>query len=146
MPSDKVVATESQSRVAVAPEFTLERANSSLVLVRRVVETVVRRYDELMQLRREREQYPADADRQERVQELDDHIGRCVEQLNDLNRELMAIGCVLKDWRTGLVDFPAVHRGRRVWLCWRLGEPAVAHWHDPHAGFSGRVPTGRDFE
>ena len=25
------------------------------------------------------------------------------------------------------------------------GEPAVAHWHDLHEGFSGRVPVGRDF-
>jgi hypothetical protein len=50
------------------------------------------------------------------------------------------VGCVLKDWRTGLVDFPGVHHGRRVWFCWRLGEPTVAYWHDLDEGYAGRRP------
>ena len=25
-----------------------------------------------------------------------------------------------------------------VYLCWRLGEPEVGHWHDLDAGFAGR--------
>ena len=27
---------------------------------------------------------------------------------------------------------------RRVYLCWKLGEDSVEHWHDVEAGFSGR--------
>jgi hypothetical protein len=44
------------------------------------------------------------------------------------------------------VDFPAMHGGRRVWLCWRLDEPAVAHWHGWHSGAAGRMPIGEQFE
>ncbi len=47
---------------------------------------------------------------------------------------------VLRDPETGLVDFPGEREGRRVWLCWRLGEDAVAHWHDLDAGVIGRQP------
>jgi hypothetical protein len=49
-------------------------------------------------------------------------------------------GILLRDPETGLVDFPAEHEGRRVLLCWRLGESDVAWYHEEHAGFSGRKP------
>jgi hypothetical protein len=45
---------------------------------------------------------------------------------------------ILRDAETGLVDFPSERDGRRILLCWRLGEDHVAHWHDPEAGFAGR--------
>jgi hypothetical protein len=37
-----------------------------------------------------------------------------------------------------LIDFPAWMNGREVYLCWRLGEPDVGHWHELDAGFAGR--------
>jgi hypothetical protein len=40
----------------------------------------------------------------------------------------------------GLVDFRARLAGRTVYLCWRFGEPAVAHWHELDTGFAGRRP------
>ncbi|MGH2636749.1 MAG: DUF2203 domain-containing protein [Actinomycetota bacterium] len=47
---------------------------------------------------------------------------------------------VLRDPETGLVDFPGERDGRRVWLCWRLGEERVAYWHELDTGFIGRQP------
>jgi len=47
---------------------------------------------------------------------------------------------VLRDPESGLVDFPGERDGRRVWLCWRLGEERVAHWHELDTGFIGRQP------
>lgn len=56
-------------------------------------------------------------------------------------RELAAEGIVVRDAETGLVDFPARSpSGRPYWLCWVLGEPAVAFWHWPEDGFAGRTP------
>jgi hypothetical protein len=53
---------------------------------------------------------------------------------------LAADDILLRDPETGLVDFPGERDGRRVWLCWRLGEDAVAHWHELDSGFIGRRP------
>ena len=47
---------------------------------------------------------------------------------------------VLRDISTGLVDFPARIDGDEAYLCWRLGEEEVAHWHSPEDGFQGRRP------
>jgi hypothetical protein len=49
-------------------------------------------------------------------------------------------GILLRDPDTGLVDFPADREGRRVFLCWRLGEDHVAWFHEEQSGFSGRKP------
>ena len=54
--------------------------------------------------------------------------------------ELEALGIQLKDRRTGLIDFPSEMDGRRVLLCWRLGEESVQYWHDEQSGFAGRQP------
>jgi hypothetical protein len=53
-------------------------------------------------------------------------------------KKLEDLGCVLKDVNQGLVDFPAVRLGKRVWLCWKLGESSVEFWHGLQDGFAGR--------
>ncbi len=60
-------------------------------------------------------------------------VDELVERLNEWEIEL-------RDISTGLVDFPAVIQGEEAYLCWRLGEPEVGHWHRPETGFGGRQP------
>lgn len=63
--------------------------------------------------------------------------------LQTLRREisrLAEIDVLLRDPETGLVDFPGELDGQPVYLCWRLGEARVAHWHDLESGFAGRKP------
>jgi hypothetical protein len=50
-------------------------------------------------------------------------------------------GILLRDPETGIVDFPAEREGRRVYLCWRLGEDHVAYWHEVDSGFASRKPV-----
>jgi hypothetical protein len=49
-------------------------------------------------------------------------------------------GILLRDPDTGLVDFPAEREGRRVYLCWKLGEGRVGWYHEATGGFGGRRP------
>ena len=49
-------------------------------------------------------------------------------------------GILVKDLDRGLLDFYALRGDRLVFLCWVLGESAVAHWHTLEAGFAGRQP------
>ena len=61
-------------------------------------------------------------------------------------RELDEIGCHLKGYEEGTVDFYSRHQNRLVFLCWRLGEDAISHWHELDGGFAGRHATAPDFE
>jgi hypothetical protein len=67
-------------------------------------------------------------------------------QINRLVRALGEMGIVLKDFDAGLVDFPALRDNREVYLCWQLGEPRIAWWHETSAGFAGRTPLTDDEE
>src|ERR1051325_11697859 len=52
--------------------------------------------------------------------------------------EVQSLGGVVKDPRTGLVDFYGRIEGRTVWLCWRYGEESIGYYHDLDSGFTGR--------
>jgi len=59
--------------------------------------------------------------------------------------EVQEIGCAIKDLDTGLIDFPTLLRGVEVYLCWKLGEPAIGYWHGVEEGFRGRKAIDQDF-
>jgi len=65
---------------------------------------------------------------------------RLTEEFDKLIAKINDLGCEIKDIEQGLVDFPGLREGREVYLCWRLGEPEVAFWHELDAGFGGRQP------
>jgi hypothetical protein len=48
------------------------------------------------------------------------------------------MGGVIKDARSGLVDFYGRVDGQLVWLCWKIGEDEVTHYHALNEGFSAR--------
>jgi hypothetical protein len=50
------------------------------------------------------------------------------------------MGCLLRDIDLGIVDFPSIHDGKEVYLCWKLGEESVGFWHEVDAGFAARKP------
>ena len=65
---------------------------------------------------------------------------RTLARVQELLERIQEWELELRDIATGLVDFPAVIEGGDAYLCWRLGEPEVAHWHSADDGFSGRRP------
>jgi hypothetical protein len=58
--------------------------------------------------------------------------------LREYVEELRSLNVELKDPFAGLVDFPCWMDEREVYLCWKLDEPEVSHWHEVDAGFAGR--------
>ncbi len=65
-------------------------------------------------------------------------------RLREYVEELRALGVEPKSGTEGLVDFPALLNGRKVYLCWKLGESRVLFWHDLEAGLSGGNRCGRN--
>jgi len=65
---------------------------------------------------------------------------KTIQRVKDTLAEIDATGVQVKDLDIGLLDFPCQVEGRTVLLCWKLGEPGIAHWHDASEGFAGRKP------
>jgi hypothetical protein len=57
-------------------------------------------------------------------------------------QEIASLGAVVKDTRTGLIDFYGQLDGRTVWLCWRYGEEQIDFFHELDSGFASRKPLG----
>lgn len=123
--------------------WTPERATSALPLVRRIAEDLVRTHAEWRDLMGRFELASATASAtapDPEVERLQREVIRAATDIEGFMRELGELGVECKSMETGLLDFPAERDGRPVYLCWRLGERTVAHWHDLDAGFAGRQP------
>lgn len=123
--------------------FTVEEANRTLPLVRRIVQDVVDQH----RVWRERvleldliASAPRTGEPQQRIEQLEREAQALARELDGYQRELEQLGIQLKDRRLGLVDFPSERDGRAVLLCWRLDEPEVRFWHEMDAGYAGRRP------
>ncbi len=67
-------------------------------------------------------------------------VARVMDEMNAALARVHALGCEVKDFDMGLIDFLHEREGRLVYLCWRLGEAEVAWWHEVHMGFGSRQP------
>jgi hypothetical protein len=117
--------------------FSLEHANRTLPLVRRIVADVITRYKKITALE-ERCQGPIPEGANAAIDELRRQYGAELETLRQFADELSAVGCDLKDVRRGIVDFRALHKGRIIEFCWRHGEDSVQFWHELNDGFHDR--------
>jgi hypothetical protein len=68
---------------------------------------------------------------------------KAIQSAKDTLSEINAIGVQVKDLDIGLLDFPCKVDGDIVLLCWKLGEPAITHWHGTEEGFAGRKPIDK---
>lgn len=124
--------------------FTIEQANRTLPLVRRIVGDIVRGYADWQEsvkrlelaaaARDEAPERPGERDQLER------RTQSIAAEIDSFVRELESLDVELKGFDSGLVDFPGEKDGRPIYLCWRLGEPSVQFWHELDAGYAGRQP------
>jgi hypothetical protein len=123
--------------------FTVDHANRTLPLVRRIVEDIVRDHRRWQEAIVELELIVSGvrADLPDpRAVALEREIQGIARDIDQFQGELEALGIQLKDRRMGLIDYPSEMDGRRVLLCWRLGEASVQYWHDEQTGYAGRQP------
>ena len=123
--------------------FTVEDANRTLPLVRRIVSDAVRDYWRWQDKVREYEEVSASrsADEpSEDAERLERETAQLARDIDGYVAEIRQLGVEIKGFDPGLVDFPGEVDGRPVLLCWQLGEDSVQYWHEEDAGFAGRQP------
>ncbi len=131
--------------VTGAPEkkyFTLAEARSSLPLVRRIVADIQETQNQRVQMHVQISNPMHELSQQE-VQDARRAFDQFTRRLEALVRELKQVGADLKDPARGLTDFPCLHEGREVLLCWKADEKTIDHWHEANAGFSARQPASQ---
>lgn len=125
--------------------FTIDEANRTLPLVRRIVSDITVLYPDWRELVARYELAAAGAkpewgespEQLELRSRIEDVAGRITVYMS----ELEAVGCVFKGFQDGLIDFYGKLDGRDVFWCWKQGEDRIEHWHEIEAGFAGRQPV-----
>jgi hypothetical protein len=139
MDAFEAVSPARPSAVAGKKLFTPTEANRALVLVKRIVADIVSNYRHLRDLHEKYQTLDQQGDIFEAEETRQSYVA-LTDHLAELREELESVGCELKDFELGLVDFPSVREGRAVYLCWKLGEERITCWHDQSAGYAGRKP------
>ena len=119
--------------------FTVDEANTYIPVLEKWL-TTMRHYRQRMEALREGiESVLAKVHLNSGGREASD-FAVALHQFQAMDARIREEGIVLRDVESGLLDFPAWHADREVFLCWRSGEPSVEHWHELQAGYAGRKP------
>jgi hypothetical protein len=124
--------------------FTLAEAERTLPLLRRILADLQGEYDVWREALSDYEVLAAGstAETGETPDLVDARtaVSGAADRINGFLEEIETIGCLFKGFEEGLVDFYALREDRLVFLCWKLGEPTITHWHEVDGGFAGRRP------
>jgi len=129
--------------------FTLEEAERTLPLLRRILTDLRAEYRIWQDAGAEYELLAAGAraDRRESEELLAARraMTESADRISGFLDEIGAIGCLFKGFDAGLVDFYSLREDRLVFLCWRVDEDHITHWHDVESGYAGRQPVDSTF-
>lgn len=123
--------------------FTFEEATKTLPLVTRIVHDIMETYPAMQQRMQRFHQLaaagglPGDTGG---LEELRAEVDGEAERLNGFVRELEQIGCRLKGFEDGRVDFQSFHHGRPIFLCWKFGQERIDHWYESESDYGGSQP------
>lgn len=126
--------------------FSVDQANGTLPLVSRIAKDIVEGHKDLYGAKREYQelkgQVAGDPTKEQGIEmhRLEEEAEEMQGRIQACLRELEMIGCELKDFEMGLIDFPAELDGKPILLCWKLGEKKVSFWHPTDGGYAGRQP------
>ncbi|NOT08287.1 MAG: DUF2203 domain-containing protein [Gemmatimonadales bacterium] len=129
--------------------FTLEEAQRTLPLLRRILTDLRNEYrvwkdadaeDGLVSRSSQGDPLAA-----AEVQASRRAVNESAERIEGYMAEIDAIGCVFRGFDAGLVDFYTLRDDRLVFLCWRVDEEQITHWHEIADGYAGRQPIDSTF-
>lgn len=125
--------------------FTLEEAEATLPLVRRIAGDLSAEFDAWRTAVGEYEilagASTSETGETDELRAAQQRVTEHARRVSAFLTEMDALGCVFKGFEEGLVDFYTLRDDRLVFLCWRLGEPRITHWHEVDDGFAGRRPV-----
>jgi hypothetical protein len=125
--------------------LSLGETNRMLPLLQRIVGDIMEHWNliiakraELESLEKARER-DSNAATQAQVHEVKQDLNAMIDKINQYIKEVESLGCFVEEFKRGIVNFPSLYHGRKVFLCWHPGEEKVGYWHELDETFNDRV-------
>ncbi len=130
--------------------ISIQEANRMLPLLRQIVSDIMTHWEQIISKRTELEclekevqtaavPVSRDPDKNRAVGELKADLNYLIDKINNYIREVEELGCFVEEFRRGIINFPSLFHGRKVFLCWNPEDGDVAHWHELDETFKDRV-------
>jgi hypothetical protein len=117
--------------------FTLDEARSLIPRLRRLLARVSSEREAIVDLRVELDMAREKAEYDGGSPLGPEYLVHLI-AFSEAVQEVESTGVHIKDFRTGLIDFPYDLDGRIVYLCWKPDEDQINWWHETDAGFADR--------
>ena len=130
--------------------ISIQEANRMLPLLRQIVMDIMTHWEQIIAKRTELEclekeiavpgaARPRDGERTRAIGDLKSDLNYLIDKINNYIREVEELGCFVEEFRRGIINFPSLFHGRKVFLCWKPDETDVAFWHELDETFKDRV-------
>ena len=123
--------------------LSLDETNRMLPLLRHIVRDIMEHWNLIIGKRAELEaleKAPRSAAVDEpKAQEVKQDLNLLIDKINHYIKEVESLGCFVEEFKRGIINFPSLYHGRKVFLCWHPDEDFVAHWHELDETFLDRV-------
>lgn len=124
--------------------FTVAEAEALIPELERIYEAITElaakaemKADRVRAFAQDEQRYASDlVIEKSQLQFLANEMNKCFKKIADL-------GALPKGLDPALVDFPHRLDGREVYLCWKLGDKKITHYHGIDEGFAGRKALPR---
>ncbi len=124
--------------------YTLPEARSLISEIRPKLQNLSSIWEKILPYSKQFEELKKNADRGGGTPGNLKHYYYYVVELNSTMNYLKNLNIEIKDISKGLIDFPSLKDGRVVYLCWKMDEETINHWHEIQDGFAERKEFKED--
>lgn len=115
--------------------FTIEQANKMLPLIKSITANIMESWAAILVKRNEME---AIEKKMKVPQELKDELNYIIDKVNGYIKEVEDLGCLVEEFRRGIINFPSLFNGRKVFLNWSHQDASVQYYHELDETFKDR--------
>ena len=136
---------------------SIEEGNRMLPLLRRIVKDITKKWELIIYKRTELECLEkgfdsthgdlSEAEREAKIEGLKQDLNYLIDKINSYIREVEDLGCFVEEFKRGIINFPSLYNGRKVFLCWKPGDEQVKYWHELDESYNERssIRNPKDF-
>lgn len=123
--------------------FSIEQANKILPLIKSITVDIVSLWEQISKARIEMETNFT-AKNKEIPSSYKEDVHYFIDKISYCIKEVEALGCFVDEFKRGIINFPSLYHGRKVFLCWQLGEVKVENWHEIDESFDDKQSVTDD--